>query len=253
MLKPFFFCVMASLAMTSCQLFGIAVEFGNGVPFETTIEVSEFNALSVPSSLDVVYTQTSGEQSVTLVCDENLFEYYNIRVEDNTLIADTKRGVVNLTPRVRTILTVNSPVLNQVKLSGSGDCDVEGLLAAGESFLVKVSGSGDFHAHDRVTAKNFTATTSGSGNIGFTEVFAQAAEFKSSGSGSIGVDVLSAESIKATTTGSGDIHLTCKDAGYIEASTSGSGDIVLKGNALSVKSNSTGSGRVNAKNLSIGK
>ncbi len=244
-------CVLASLALTSCQLFGLVAVIGNGVRYEATIEVGEFNALSVPSSLDVVYSQTAGEQSVTLVCDENLFEYYNIRVEDNTLIADTKPGVVNISPRIKNVLTVNSPVLNQVKVSGSGDCDVEGLLAAGESFLVKVSGSGDFHARDRVTAKIFTATTSGSGNIGFTEVFAQAAEFKSSGSGTVGVDTLTADSIKATTTGSGDIHLTCKDAGYIEASTSGSGDIVLKGNALSVKSNSTGSGRVNSKNLSI--
>lgn len=244
-------CVLASLALTSCQLFGLVAEIGNGVRYEATIEVGEFNALSVPSSLDVVYTQTAGEQSVTLVCDENLFEYYNIRVEDNTLIADVKPGVVNINPMVKTVLTVNSPVLNQVKLSGSGDCDVDGLLATGESFLVKVSGSGDFHARDRVTAKIFTATTSGSGNIGFTEVFAQTAEFKSSGSGTVGVDAITADSIKATATGSGDICLTCKDAGDIEASTSGSGDIVLKGNALSVISNSTGSGRVNSKNLSI--
>ena len=242
---------MAALAMTSCQLFGLVAETGNGVRFETTIEVGDFNALSVPSSLDVVYTQTAGEQSVTLVCDENLFEYYNIRVEDNTLIAGIKPGVVNISPRVKTVLTVNSPVLNQVKVSGSGDCDVEGLLAVGESFLVRVSGSGDFHARERVTAKNLTATTSGSGDIGFTEVFAQAAEFKSSGSGTVGVDALTAESIKASTTGSGDIYLTCKDAGYIEASTSGSGDIVLNGNAQSINSKSTGSGRVNSKNLII--
>ena len=77
----------------------------------------------------------------------------------------------------------------------------------------------------------------------------QTAEVRSSGSGDIGIDAIKAGDITAKTTGSGDIVLVCDGAGDIEASTSGSGSIVLSGTAHSLGQRSSGSGRVDARNL----
>ena len=116
--------------LTSCQIFGIVTETGNGVATEMTLVVKDFDALSVPAMIDVVYTQTPGDQSLTFTCDENLVDYYLIEVKGNTLVVDTQPGIISLTPRVNTVLTVNSPVLNSVKLSGSGDCTINSPISA---------------------------------------------------------------------------------------------------------------------------
>jgi hypothetical protein len=240
---------LAALAITSCLSLNIVVEMGDGVPVETSFQVGNFNALSIPSFIDVVYTQTQGSQSVTLTCDQNLLEYYQIRVENNVLVADTKPGMISLTPRVRTVLTVSSPVLNEVKVTGSGDCTINGPVAAEDDFLLGISGSGDINVNGRVECEDFAAATTGSGDISVAGVTAQTAQIRSSGSGNIGIDALKADDIRASTTGSGDIILVCNDAGDIEATTSGSGSIYLSGRAISLVSNSTGSGRVDATGL----
>lgn len=187
-MKRLLIIIAAALALTSCIAINVAVETGNGVPVTTDITVGDFDALSIPSSIDVIYTQTPGQQSLTFTCDQNLQEYYDIRVENKVLVVSTKRGVVAITPRVKTFLVVNSPVLNSVKISGSGDCEINSPIVAKGDFSLSISGSGD-------------------------------------------------------------IVLVCDGAGDIEASTSGSGSIVLSGTAHSLGQRSSGSGRVDARNL----
>ena len=216
--------------LTSCQIFGIVTETGNGVATEMTLVVKDFDALSVPAMIDVVYTQTPGDQSLTFTCDENL---------------------VDLTPRVNTVLTVNSPVLNSVKLSGSGDCTINSPISAEDGFKVSTSGSGDIEINGDVTCKSFSASTSGSGEIEISGIKSKSAEFTTTGSGDIEVDMITADRIKASTSGKGSISLVCKDAGDIEARTSGSGSIYLSGNARSLDQKSSGSGRVKIENFSV--
>lgn len=248
-MKRLLIIIAAMLALTSCIAINIAVETGNGVPVTTEISAGDFDALSIPSSIDVIYTQTPGQQSLTFTCDQNLLEYYDIRVEDKTLIVSTKRGVVALNPRVKTFLKVNNPALNSVKISGSGDCAINSPIAAGGAFTLNISGSGDIEINGPVDCKTFKATTSGSGDIEVMAVVSQEAEVRSSGSGDIEIDSITADSIKASTTGSGDISLACNHAGDIDASTSGSGSIILSGTAHSLNQKSSGSGRVDARNL----
>ena len=70
----------AVIALSSC-IFDVFVEVGNGVTVQKTIEVDAFNAISVPHSTDVYYTQTLSDQELVLTCDENLVDYYNIRLK----------------------------------------------------------------------------------------------------------------------------------------------------------------------------
>ena len=213
------------MVLGSCSMIGSIAERGNGVAVTAPIKVEGFSSISIPSSIDVVYTISDEEQSALLTCDENLLEYYDIHVEGNTLVADVKSGTICLSPKVKTVLAVNAPVLEGVKVSGSGDCTVHGDIPA---------------------CDNFSLRCSGSGGISVESVKAKSAEISTSGSGDISIGCISADNIRARTTGSGDISLVCKDAGSIDASISGSGNIRLSGTAGSLQSKRTGSGRIDS-------
>lgn len=239
----------ALVALASCQLLDINV--GNGVSVNTEINAGEFDSISSQCSLDIIYTQKEGEPRLTLTCDENLVEYYTIEVEDGTLVVDVKWGT-SVRPKVKSYLTINSPKLNGISVSGSGKCQVTSPVACNGDFSLKVSGSGSIHAEGMVDCQNFSSSISGSGKINASGVLADDATFRCSGSGSTHIDYLTADSISAKISGSGGIYLVCKDAGDIDVSISGSGSVHLSGNARSLKSNTSGSGRVDSKDLNVG-
>ena len=115
-----------------------------------------------------------------------------------------------MSPKVKTVLTVTAPVLVGVKISGSGDCTVHGVIPACDDFYSRSSGSGD-----------------------------------------ITIDGITAGSIDASVSGSGDITINGITADSIKASVSGSGNIRLSGTAGSIRSKSTGSGKIYIENLRI--
>lgn len=223
--------LVAAVAMVSCL--DILGESGNGISVQQVIEAGEFDSISVPSFIDVYYTQTPGAQSLTLTCDENLVTYYAIVVENGTLKVKTKPNV-SIRSKAKTFLTVNSPTLNELRLSGSGDVFIDGPIVADKNFSVSISGSGDCKINGTVRCEGFSAHTSGSGDINSTGV--------------------TADNISISLSGSGDCSLECKDAGVISVKISGSGDVTLKGNARSLGNISlTGSGDLNVSGLSVGK
>lgn len=241
---------MALAALVSCQF--LDIEVGNNVSVDTEINVGAFDSISDECSLNVIYTQAPGEPSVVLTCDENLVGYYDIRVEGGTLVVDTKNNII-IRPKVKSYVTVTSPSLNGISVSGSGSCRVTNSMVSAGDVLFKVSGSGGIQSEGTVECQSFSSTISGSGRINLYGVLAGSARFKSSGSGSTKVGLLTADKISATLSGSGGTHLVCKDAGDIEVSISGSGSVRLSGNARSLNSHSSGSGRVDSKNLILGK
>ena len=243
--------VGAVIAFSSC-IFNVSVEIGNGVTVQKTIEVGEFSSISVPHSTDVYYTQTLSEQKLVLTCDENLVDYYNITVEEGTLIVGIKPGV-SVQTRVRSYLTVNSPVLEAVRLSGSGDVHIDSPIVAAKDFEIWTSGSGDLESDYGIQCRNFSARTTGSGEISVDGVTAASAEFKSSGSGDLESDTVTAENVSVVLTGSGDCDLVCKKAGFVSVKLSGSGDCTLSGSARTLGNISiSGSGKLNTNRLSVG-
>ena len=238
------------LAFMSCGFIGVTPKIGNGISTSTVIEAGKFDAISSHCSIDVIYTQTEGKQSVTLTCDSNLVEFYDIRVDGSTLVIDTKRGT-SISSRTKTFVTVNSPMLSGVKVSGSGDVQSAGNLETEGDFSIKVSGSGEIEAEGMVTCSNLFCNVSGSGDIDFSMVQAESAGFKVSGSGSIEVGRLTAEAVSVKISGSGDVELACHNAGDIDATINGSGNLYLSGNARSLKSNTNGSGRINSRKLKL--
>lgn len=251
-MKKFAFLALAAIVAFCSCIWDVAGETGNGVSVQTKITVTEFSAISVPSSIDVFYTQTPGGQSLTLTCDENLVEFYLIKVEDGTLVVTTKPGV-SVRSKVKTYLTVNSPVLETVKLSGSGDMHIGSPIVSEGDFAIRISGSGDVETSGTVSCRNFSARTSGSGDAFVAGVTAASAEFKSSGSGDLTSNGVTAEDVSIALFGSGDCTLNCKGVGTVSVKISGSGDCTLTGTAATLANiDISGSGDFNMRGLSVG-
>lgn len=256
--------------LCSCCLEGILPRVINGdsISADFNYDVPAFTAVKSLGSLDVIFTQ--GTQSVTLTCDSNLEEYYDIYVDGGVLFASVKRGAI-LRPHTDNVLTVSSPSLSAVSLTGSGDCCLKGavectgdlrLFVTGSSDLkadgplscddlvIRTSGSGDISLGGSVSCDDLEARTTGSGDMRFFLLTAGSAVFASSGSGNIESDI-AAGSITMTFSGSGDGDFFCKDAGHIDVRISGSSDVRLSGTARSLSSKVSGSGRVNSSHLHL--
>ena len=83
--------ITATIGLCACET-GLFGKVGNGVSVNQKIEVGDFDIISICSYVDVYYTQSPDQQSVTLTCDENLVEYYKIEVRNGELIVDCKRA-----------------------------------------------------------------------------------------------------------------------------------------------------------------
>lgn len=249
-MNRYLFAVIAAAALSSCSLIGLTYVTGNGVSADTLIEVGKFDAVSSEGSIGVICSQSEGETSVVLTCDENLAEFYQIEVIDGTLRVKTK-PMTSLSHKVKSYVTITTPKLNGISVSGSGKCQITGPVTSDGDVSFKVSGSGAIYADGIIKCKDFSLKLSGSGAAHIAGVKAGTALFKTTGSGAIHADDITVERATATSSGSGSLHLYFKDAGSIDVSLSGSGSAHLSGNARSLKSNTTGSGRVDAKDLSL--
>ncbi len=239
-------------AVCSCDFSNLLGRFvkGDGVSVDITCEVGEFAAISSVGSIDVFYTQTPGAQSVTLTCDQNLAEYYQVEVERGILFVSVKPGYF-LSPKAKSFLTVSSPALNGISITGSGDCFVSGQVVTDGDLILKLSGSGSLDIDGSASCKALECKLTGSGDARIKEAVSESAVLSTMGSGDISVNSISAGTISFSSTGSGDGVLGCKDAGDINVRLTGSGSVTLTGNARSLEQKVNGSGRVNAGGLAL--
>ena len=243
-----FIAVLLTAVACESGLFG---EKGNGISMTSEIEVGGFSRIDVPDFVDVRYTQTTDGQSVTLTCDSNLIERFAITVKSGTLVVATKPSL-SLITKTDTYVTVCSPVLTGVDLTGSGDLYINGPLSAEGNFSADLSGSGDLKVDGHITAEGISIQLSGSGDASVAGITATDAEFDTSGSGDINARSVTAEKVSVSSSGSGDCTLGLKDSGSLDIQLSGSGDVTLSGTAHAIISISqTGSGDFDMRGLSI--
>lgn len=247
-MKRIILAIAVTLGLCACES-GLFGEVGNGVSMTQEIEVGDFDRISIPDFVDVYYTQSSDQQCVTLTCDENLAEFYVVEVKDGELVIGTKNSILNA--KSETFVTVSSPDLREVNLSGSGDFECSGSITTDKDFTLKISGSGDVDIAS-ITASSTIVNLNGSGDAWIGSMTVSSAEFKSSGSGDIEADEVKADSISIKTTGSGDCSLCCKDSGTLSVQISGNGDVTLRGTARAlINISQTGSGDFNMSGLTL--
>jgi hypothetical protein len=243
------------LTLTSCFQSFLCIN-GNGKIAKEYRTTRSFNKLTNSTSIDVIF-KVADTTGISIEADENLLDYIETEVNDNTLEISTRRGVNCLDFTGKGEIIVTAPSLAEFQLSGSGNYIGDKL--SGNSVLVKLSGSGNITI-DAISGDELEIRSSGSGDIQAKEIGCSSLEGRISGSGDINLKGIATDAsfytsgsgnnysqnlllktAEITISGSGNIYTSIEDK--LNAKISGSGNIYLKGDPL-VYENLTGSGRI---------
>jgi len=225
------FLLLAILALTACN----AAVRGSGNLVIDTREISGFDRVDLSGAGELIIVQGEGE-TLTIETDDNVIEHIEAVVRGGTLHLGFKRGFSLIDP-TRLTFTVGVDDLSGLSVSGSGDVEVERLVADG--LKIDVSGSGNIRIGDLV-ADRLTMSISGSGEVDLAgEVADQNIDI--SGSGEYRAGDLAGESIKIDISGSGTATVWAIQS--LDSSVSGSGTINYYGRPA-VNSSDSGSGEI---------
>lgn len=182
-----------------------------------------------------VHIFPSADTRILVKAESNILPYLYTLSDGNTITVGFKNGF-NIQEHFPVEVTLYTPDLESIKLSGSGEVDCTGFEAAEVELLI--SGSGNINAG--FASDELTATVSGSGNINLSGS-APLTNLSVSGSGNIHADELTQNKCVASISGSGNIIAAASQS--LDAFITGSGNVFYLGDPA-VTSHITGSGKV---------
>jgi len=244
-----------SVTTTSC-IKDINCINGNGILETQPRNTSAFNHIVNSTEVDVIYKKADSS-SLTVVAESNLLEHIVTEIVNGKLEIRTDPRTLCLDYTKQPVITVTSPELKKIELSGSGALIADTM--SGNPNSIKLSGSGDILIGG-ISCNDLSVTLYGSGNIEITRGSCQDADILITGSGDIDIKG-SSNNGHLRITGSGNINSgqftlvtaneTISGSGNIftfvgnnlTAAISGSGNIYLKGNPT-INQTITGSGKI---------
>lgn len=238
LVKLLFMIILAAVC-SSCMFF-VDGTVGKGPISEQNIAVSNFYKIESLSSAEV--TIEKGDSLQVILSDyENLIEFWDIKVVDNTLLIQTKpfSSLINSKAKV-SIITPSD--LTQVKVSGSGHLLLNDEFPELEK--ASITGSGNIIGNVNTGYSTLSLTISGSGSFNLTGT-ATDLRTTTSGSGRMNLFDITTQTANCTISGSGNVYVNVVD--YLNAVISGSGNVLYKGNPV-VDVHSSGSGNVRHSN-----
>ena len=211
---------------------------GEGPVVTETRSVANFTGISFETAGKVNFTIGS-EWHVELMAQRNVLDVLQTNVVNGVLHIDFKDNV-----RVRhyeeIICNITAPAANYFRLSGSGDINVHGPIAA-SSFTTTISGSGNIYIQNAEVNGNIKASVSGSGSISVLNGSAITEDIDISGSGNIDLASVPAQSASTHTSGSGDVKVNLSK--NLDVHISGSGSVYYHGTPV-ISTHISGSGKV---------
>ena len=195
-----------------------------GIDHSEVREVGHFRAVASSLPANVYYVQAD-KQEVLVESTEELAPKVLTTVEDGILSLKLEPGRY---PKLILRVTVSSPDIEKLSVSGSGNLFHKGVLHASGSLALKVSGSGDIVTGE-VDSRDFTAQCSGSGSIRVGTLACDDFDGKISGSGTVHIGRVSCDDFEAGISGSGGFTVNkLTSTGGASVRVSGSGDVSLK-------------------------
>lgn len=211
---------------------------GNGNVVTENRKTSDYDAVSLVGFMDVALVKGS-EGNLTIEAESNLQEYITTEVKNGTLKISVEKGV-NISPSRNKSIKVTVPFedLEGAYLTGSGDIWTEDKITA-RDFSLSVTGSGDMNIE--IEADEIDGKVTGSGDI---QLIGTASELECNvtGSGDFDAYKLKANIVSAQVSGSGDIMVYAEKE--LNARIAGSGDIEYKGNPAKENFKTSGSGDI---------
>ncbi|MBI5808258.1 MAG: DUF2807 domain-containing protein [Ignavibacteriales bacterium] len=207
--------LFVSLALfNACNFWGVR---GNGKVKLQNRSIEEFDRLEIGGAF-VVKVEVGKSPSIKISAEENLLPLIRTKINDGTLVIDSKKG---LSPRREIKILITTPNLNFVEASGANDIEIVGVNE--DEFEVNLSGAG-------------TIDLNGSTNKLIADL---------SGAGTINAKNLKANDVDISVSGAASASVFAKES--LDASVSGVGSIDYYGNPAKIKTNISGVGSINRK------
>ncbi len=230
-----------SIVFISIALAGLFVSCkkvnGEGPNITETRAIANFTSVESSISADVFYKQDP-QFKVEITAQQNILNVIETNVVNNELVIKVRSGTI-IRQHENIIVNVSSPVVNGLRISGSGNIIVADSINTG-NIILSLSGSGSVSLH-KLTATSVDANISGSGNIAISSGAVNTEKLKISGSGNIDMMNVTASSVNTTTSGSGDMRVNASQ--NLDVTISGSGSVFYTGNPI-VDTHISGSGKV---------
>jgi hypothetical protein len=203
---------------------------------DRSFAVGSFHTVSASGAEDITITTGKAVSVIASGADRDL-DRLDIRVEDNTLKIDHKKGSWSSWSNDSVKIRVTMPALHGLRMSGSGNITADS--GGGPAFAIAASGSGDARVM-RINSPAVRIATSGSGDVTVAGK-CTTIDIGVSGSSNIDAGALQCTDAEVKISGSGDVKLYATAKANIRIS--GSGDVVVAGGAR-CQSRTSGSGDV---------
>lgn len=218
----------------------VAVSFtacvnGKGDIVTQTFNVSGFDRVSHTVVGDVILVNDAN-QFVEVSSHQNIIDALKFTVSNGQLKISNKPGR-NIGKYQELKIYVHTPVLNEIKISGSGSITGANISAA--NFSAKISGSGDINISG-IASESIETDISGSGKITLGGI-SNKSEFEISGSGDVYAFNLVSDKTEVDISGSGNVETTTITSLNVEIS--GSGNVKYKGQP-GINTDMSGSGNL---------
>lgn len=236
---------------------------GDGNVTTQSVSITDYDHLSIEGgTITVDYTQADAPSALQIKTDQNIFEKYEFKTEENELIIRPKkefRRHTNFKP-TEFVVTTNSRSLKQYEGAGSVTFNANSPMQ-GEKFEADIAGSGAILLNDSAIFTKLKVEIAGSGEFKGMKINAGEmegdiagsntfnlggnigkADFSIAGSGRVYAFDCTIDHLGCEIAGSGDITATVTTS--IKAEIAGSGSVRYKGNPQNIEKSVMGSGNI---------
>ena len=209
------------------------------------VKVDNFKGIQASTSIDVVYTQTTGETDVEIYAPDNLMEYVKVEANGDILeisFESKEEGKgLSINGKHQTKVYVSAPVVHTLLATSSGDIFLKNGLQYEGKVRIEAYSSGDIEGSN-IVCEVLNAGSASSGDIELDKVECTSLMAEASSAGDISIKNLKAETVSAETSSSGDVSLkgVCHSATFEASSAGGIEADDLKAENVVAKANSAG-------------
>ncbi len=210
------------LLLASCSGFYGTGTDGNGTVITENRKVTSFSKIEMNGVFNLILNQ--GEKEVVQIeTDENLIDFFEVDVADNTLFIGLKENT-EIGDYTKLNIFVTLVDINQLKMNGVGDVSVENTLNL-DNLEIENVGVGDINLAldcDKVSVVN-----SAVGDINLSGQ-STSLDIVNSAVGDISTEDLKSKTVTVNNSGVGDVKVHASKSITIESS--GVGDVTYYGN-----------------------
>lgn len=222
--------------VNSCEGWFQCVD-GNGRSATENRATSSFNAISHSGDYDVEVNY-GATTTLKVTADDNLLEYIETFVRNNTLIIETDEDRC-LNSQTPISISIQCPYIDNIIASGEGDLEMYDMVS--DNLNITLSGTGDVDIYQALVNRDLSVVLSGVGDV-YMVGKAYNSSYTMSGQGDIRAENLRSTNCNLVLSGTGNVHTYVYE--YLSVLLSGSGNVYYYGNPVTVKERITGYGQI---------